>query len=107
MSQEMRFFVIIVMVSLVTYFLKMVPSVFVSKLRITGFWQRFFDLIPYTALTALVFPGIFYCLGNENLYVAYAGSAVAVACSFVKLPAAAVVIIAVIAVYLLLVAFPA
>ena len=75
---EERYYVYILLVSfLMTYPIRSIPALFISKLNLSPFWQRFLDLVPYTALTALVFPGVFYCIDN-NQYAAYIGTAVAI-----------------------------
>ena len=86
----------------VNYAVRALPALFFSNLRLTPYFRRLLDLIPYTAITALVFPGIFYCVA-DHAYAAYAGTAVAVFCAFFKAPASVTVIVTVIAVYLLIV----
>ena len=87
---------------LVTYPLRLVPALFFSKLKLNAFFQRFLDIIPYTAITALVFPGIFYCIeGND--YVAYAGAAIAIISALLKASLSVTIVCTVIVVYLLLI----
>lgn len=101
MSSSSSFLLIIITVALVTYPLRLVPAVFISKLKLSSFFERLLELIPYTSLTALVFPGIFYCIG-DHIYVAYAGTAAAVVSSFFKAPLSLTVVIAVLTVFALL-----
>ena len=51
---------VIIIAFAVTYPFRSVPALFVSKLNLSPYFQRLLDIIPYTAITALVFPGIFY-----------------------------------------------
>ncbi|MBO6258556.1 MAG: AzlD domain-containing protein [Succinivibrio sp.] len=99
---SVSFLLIIITVALVTYPLRLVPAVFISKLKLSTFFERLLDLIPYTSLTALVFPGIFYCIGDHT-YIAYAGTVAAVISSFLRAPLSLTVVIAVVTVFVLLV----
>ena len=45
--------------ALVTYIPRALPAVMLEKLRFGGRVEKFLKLIPYTAMAALVFPGIF------------------------------------------------
>ena len=50
---EERYYVYILLVSfLMTYPIRSIPALFISKLNLSPFWQRFLDLVPYTALTS-------------------------------------------------------
>ena len=80
-----------------------ISPLFISKLNLSGYWQRFLDLVPYTALTALVFPGIFYCVEN-NQYAAYIGTAVAIIAALARASLSVVVLVSVAAVYVAIVA---
>ncbi len=42
----------------VTYIPRALPAVLLEKLRFGGRAEKFLKLIPYTAMTALVFPGV-------------------------------------------------
>jgi branched-subunit amino acid transport protein len=97
-----NYLLVILIAFLVTYPVRALPAVYFSKLKLNAFFQRFLDLIPYTAITALVFPGIFMCIDN-NAYVAYAGTGIAILCSLFKAPLSVTVVATVIAVYLLLI----
>lgn len=101
MNNEAAFFyALILSVSLVNYVLRMVPAVFISKIRFGAYLQCLLDLIPYTAMTALVFPGIFYCV-EGHMAAAFVGTVTAVLCAVLKAPLSVTVIAAVIAVLLL------
>ena len=96
-----NYLLIILIAFLVTYPVRSVPALFFSKLKLNDFFQRFLDIIPFTAITALVFPGIFFCIENND-YVAYAGTTIAILCALFKAPLSITVVVTVIAVYLLL-----
>jgi len=42
----------------VTYLPRLIPFLFVDKMHITGKVKKFLSLIPYTAMAALIFPGV-------------------------------------------------
>ena len=42
----------------VTYIPRAIPAVFIGKLQFPGRMETFLRLIPYTAMTAMIFPGI-------------------------------------------------
>ena len=102
---EERYYVYILLVSfLMTYPIRSIPALFISKLNLSPFWQRFLDLVPYTALTALVFPGVFYCIDN-NQYAAYIGTAVAILSAICKRSLSVTVLLAVVGAFIGIVAF--
>ena len=102
---EERYYVYILLVSfLMTYPIRSIRALFISKLNLSPFWQRFLDLVPYTALTALVFPGVFYCIDN-NQYAAYIGTAVAILSAICKISLSVTVLLAVVGAFIGIVAF--
>jgi branched-subunit amino acid transport protein len=44
----------------------MLPVVFLSNMRLTGFLNSFLRFVPYAALGALIFPGVLFSTGNMN-----------------------------------------
>ncbi|MDY6415371.1 MAG: AzlD domain-containing protein [Succinivibrio dextrinosolvens] len=97
---DSNYYLYIILISfLVTYPIRAIPALFISKLSLSSYWQRVLDLVPYTALTALVFPGIFYCVENSQ-YAGYIGAIFAIIAALCKMSLSVVVLIAVISVYL-------
>lgn len=45
--------------TLVTYVPRALPAILVNKLTFHAKFEKFLKLIPYTAMSALIFPGIF------------------------------------------------
>lgn len=43
---------------LATYLSRLLPAVLVDRLRVGPRMERFLNLIPYTAMAALIFPGV-------------------------------------------------
>mgnify|MGYP003293644993 CR=1 FL=1 len=70
--------------TLVTYIPRMLPAVLLEKLHFGPKVEKFLQLIPYTAMTALVFPGVFSVDANPVLGVV--GAAVAGGLAWKKCP---------------------
>ena len=51
-------FLIICGMTLVTYIPRALPAAFIDKLRFPPRVEKFLRLIPYTALAAMIFPGV-------------------------------------------------
>ncbi len=91
----MNIFLLIFCMMLVTYIPRMLPSLFVDKLYIGKKFRKFLELIPYTAMAALIFPGVIGVDANMWI-VGVAGALVAVALSLInKMPLTVVVVAAV------------
>ncbi len=97
---DSRYYLYVIMVSFaVSYAIRVIPALFISKLSLSRYWQRVLDLVPYVALTALVFPGIFYCVENHQ-FAGYIGAIVAIIAAICRLSLSLVVLVAVLASYL-------
>ena len=57
----MRIELVLLMIGMgaVTYIPRLLPSLFMDKLNINPRAERFLKLIPYTAMAAMIVPGIF------------------------------------------------
>ena len=75
---------------LVTYIPRALPLVFKGKLKFGKKTEKFLRLIPFTAMAALIFPGVFG-VGDSPLY-GLAGVLAAGAMAFFKLPVMACVL---------------
>lgn len=76
---------LILLMALVTYLPRLLPAVAIGRFRFRGKAERFLSLIPYTAMTALVFPGVL-SVDGDNMVVGLVGAAVAMLLSWKKLP---------------------
>ena len=56
---RMEVLLIILGMTAVTYIPRALPAVILDKLKFRAKVEKFLKLIPYTAMTALIFPGIF------------------------------------------------
>ncbi len=100
----MKIYLLILGMALVTYLPRVIPAFFVDKLSFGKRFGKFINLIPYTAMTALIIPGVF-SVDADRWYVGAIGGAVAILLSCVKkIPSAVVVlcsVLSVMAVYLI------
>lgn len=79
--------------TLVTYIPRALPLVFTEKFKFGKKTEKFLRLIPFTAMSALVFPGVFGV--DENPFVGLAGVAAAGVLAWLKCPVIVCVVAAV------------
>lgn len=96
----LKIFLLLLGMMLVTYIPRLLPLFFVDKLKISGKVEKFLKLIPYTAMSALIFPGVFSV--DVNPIVGIAGGAVAAVLAFFKCPVMVCVLAAIVADYVTL-----
>lgn len=68
----------------VTYIPRALPAVLIEKMRFRAKMEKFLKLIPYTAMSALIFPGVFTV--DTNPVIGIAGGAVAGILAWKKCP---------------------
>ncbi len=76
------FFLYLIVMAVVTYLVRMIPLALVTRKITNRFVRSFLYYIPYTVLSAMVFPSIFFSTGN--IISATAGAVVAIALSYFK-----------------------
>ena len=81
--------------AVVTFIPRLLPAVFMGKINFDRKIEKFLDLIPYTALAALIVPGVL-TVDNQIWYIGLIGAVVAAALSWKKVPLGAIVILTVI-----------
>lgn len=54
-----KILILILGMTLVTYIPRAIPAVLVDKMHFGAKTEKFLKLIPYTAMSALIFPGVF------------------------------------------------
>ena len=91
----MKFVVLMFCLFLVTYIPRMIPALFMDKVKVSGKIATLLQLIPYTAMASLVFPAILYV--DENMWIGVVAGVVAVIAALKKLPVIGVVLWSVIA----------
>lgn len=83
----------------VTYIIRMIPFTFFNKKIKSRFIRSFLKYIPYTVLSAMTIPAIFYSTGN--VVTAVGGTVAAVVLAFFDLPLIVVALFASLAAYLI------
>ena len=84
----------------VTYLPRALPAILAEKLRFSGRMEKFLKLIPYTAMTAMIFPGVL-TVDAANPLVGLAGALVAGILAWRKRSVMVCVLAAIAAVFLL------
>ncbi len=102
MDREVYLYAMVAVMALVTYPLRMLPATVFSKARFGRYMRRVLYIMPYTALTALVFPGVFSSVGVHT-GAAVAGTGAALVLSLLRMPLSLTVAASVVAVYIALV----
>ena len=93
----MNIYLLIFCMMLVTYIPRMIPSLVTDKLVIGKKFRKYLELIPYTAMAALIFPGVLF-VDESMLAVGAVGALVAILLSLIKkMPLTVVVVAAVLA----------
>lgn len=80
----MRVFVYVLAMAVTTYLLRAVPFVAIRGKIKSEFVRSLLYYIPYTVLSAMTFPAVFYATGNVP--AASIGTAVVLVLSYCKLP---------------------
>ena len=96
----MNIYILIFLMMLATYIPRAFPALTSEKTRLSPYWEKFLGLIPFTAIAALVFPGIL-TVDHARPLVGIAGGIAAVAAAWFRLPVFAVVALSVAAELLL------
>ena len=81
--------------AIVTFIPRLLPAILMGKINFNKKVEKFLDLIPYTALTALIVPGVL-TVDNQWWYIGLIGAVVAAALTWKKVPLGAIVILTVV-----------
>lgn len=92
----MKIYLMIIGMMLATYIPRAIPAVFIDKIKCGKKMEEFLGLIPYTAMTALIFPGVL-SVDKNYMGVGIIGGFTAIILSWKKAPITVVVIGAVLA----------
>jgi branched-subunit amino acid transport protein len=87
--------VVIIGCALVTFIPRLIPALFIDRLNFSPKVEKFLNLIPYTALAALICPGVL-TVDNQLWYIGLIGAVVAAALAWKKVPLGAIVILTVV-----------
>lgn len=75
----------ILLMAAVTYIPRAIPAALFHRIRIGKRLEKFLKLIPYTAMSALIFPGVI-TVDAANYWIGIAGGAVAALLAIRKCP---------------------
>lgn len=81
--------------AVVTFIPRLIPALFVDRLNFSPKFEKFLNLIPYTALAALICPGVL-TVDNRLWYIGLIGAVVAAGLAWKKVPLGAIVILTVV-----------
>jgi branched-subunit amino acid transport protein len=81
--------------AIVTFIPRLIPALFIDKLDFPPKVEKFLNLIPFTALAALICPGVL-TVDNQLWYIGLIGAVVAAALAWKKVPLGAIVILTVV-----------
>lgn len=81
--------------AVVTFIPRLIPAIFVGRINFSAKTEKFLDLIPYTALSALIIPGVL-TVDSQLWYIGLIGAIVAAGLAWKKIPLGAIVIITVV-----------
>ncbi len=76
---------LILAMAVVAYLPRVFPAFFIEKLKFSDKFAKFLQLIPYTAMTALVIPGV-VIVDPSKIYIGIAGALVAGLLAYKKAP---------------------
>ncbi len=94
----------IAIMAVTTYLIRMIPFAFFRRKIQHRFVQSFLYYIPYTVLSAMTIPSVFYATGD--LPSSIVGTMVAVILSYRKLPLIVVALLASLAAYFTMLILP-
>ena len=81
--------------AIVTFTPRLIPALFIDRLDFPPKVEKFLNLIPYTALAALICPGVL-TVDNQLWYIGLIGAVVAAGLAWKKVPLGAIVILTVV-----------
>lgn len=90
----MKFAILILFLCLSTYIPRMLPALLMDRVKVSGKFAIFLQLIPYTVMASLIFPTILYI--DKNIWIGILASVVAVIAALKNLPVIGVVLSSVI-----------
>lgn len=100
-----RIVILIVGMALVTYIPRAIPALLIDKMKFGNKMEKFLKLIPYTAMAALVFPGVF-TVDTGHPSIGIVGGAVAGLLAWKKCPVMVCVLAAIAADFVLYLVLP-
>lgn len=81
--------------AVVTFIPRLIPALFIDRLNFSPKFEKFLNLIPYTALAALICPGVL-TVDPNMWYIGLIGAVVAAGLAWKRVPLGAIVILTVV-----------
>ena len=81
--------------AVVTFIPRLIPALFIDRLNFSPKFEKFLNLIPYTALAALICPGVL-TVDNQLWYIGLIGAIVTAGLAWKKVPLGAIVVLTVV-----------
>lgn len=100
-----NYYLLILLCALVTFIPRFIPAVATDKLNFGPKFEKFLNLIPYTALAALICPGVLTVDPNV-WYIGIVGAIIAGGLAWKRIPLGVIVILTVIALIIVYSAIP-
>lgn len=98
MSTVLRYFIAVIIMTLVTYIPRALPLTLFSKQIKSRYIRSFLFYVPYAVLASLTFPAIFFC--TSNFAAALVGTVVALLLAFFEQSLVVVAACAALAIFL-------
>jgi branched-subunit amino acid transport protein len=105
MTVRMNIWLVILGMMVATYIPRLIPLITLTDRPLPPFFRRFLQFIPYTALGALIIPGVMDATPGKPM-AALAGLGTAVVCSWFKGGVVLSIIAAIVVVFFMLCFFP-
>lgn len=97
---SIKILILILGMTIVTYIPRAIPAVLIDKMNFGQKAEKFLNLIPYTAMSALIFPGVFN-VDTEHPMIGITGGLVAGVLAWRKCPLMVCVLAAIAADFIL------
>lgn len=81
---QTEIFLLVLGMSLVTYIPRALPAPLLGRMKLNAKMEKFLNLIPYTAMAALIFPGVITV--DANPVIGIAGGLTALVLAWRKCP---------------------
>lgn len=80
-----KILILILCMGVVSYIPRALPAVLLEKMKFGEQMEKFLNLIPYTAMTALIFPGVFRADADHPV-IGIAGGGIAAVLAWFRIP---------------------
>ena len=82
---RLEYALLILGMAIVAYVPRALPAVFIEKMKFGRKFKKFLELIPYTAMAAMIIPGVI-TVDPTKIYIGLAGGGIAALLAYFKAP---------------------